>query len=141
MHAQGVTAWPQEVTAQMVANFRAGGAVINALAGQAGAGVLVVDVGVATASEPGPDLLDRAVRRGTGDITAGPAMTREQAAAAIDVGLEVAEQLVAAGSRCLVAGDMGIGNTTAVGGARRGLHRVGTGRGHRPRHRPRRRRR
>jgi nicotinate-nucleotide--dimethylbenzimidazole phosphoribosyltransferase len=113
VHAQGVTPWPQEVTGQMVANFLAGGAVVNAFAAQAGAEVVVVDVGVATDLAQVPGLLPRKVARGTGDFTVGPAMSREQAVTAIGVGIEVARDLVAAGNRCLLTGDMGIANTTA----------------------------
>src|ERR671910_2888751 len=65
VHAQGVTPWPQEVTAQMVANFAAGGAVVNAFAAQLGADVVVVDVGVAAPLDPAENLLDRKVRAGT----------------------------------------------------------------------------
>jgi nicotinate-nucleotide--dimethylbenzimidazole phosphoribosyltransferase len=113
VHAQGVTPWPQEVTAQMVANFLAGGAVVNAFAAQAGAEVVVVDVGVRAELDPAPGLLPRKIAPGTADFTAGPAMTRAQAEAAIGVGAEVARDLVAAGNRCLLTGDMGIANTTA----------------------------
>ena len=114
VHAQGVTPWPQEVTAQMLANFVAGGAVVNALARQVGAEVCVVDVGVVgPVSADAPGLLQRRVRAGTADMTMGPAMTRAQALAAIEVGIEVARDLVTAGNRLLVAGDMGIANTTA----------------------------
>ena len=113
VHAQGVSPWPQEVTAQMVANFLAGGAVINAFAAQAGAEVTVVDIGVAADLDPVPGLLPRKIGHGTADFTAGPAMTRDQAVAAITAGAEVARDLVAAGNRCLVTGDMGIANTTA----------------------------
>jgi len=113
VHVQGVSPWPQEVTAQMVANFLAGGAVINAFAAQAGAEVTVVDIGVAADLDPVPGLLPRKIGRGTADFTAGPAMTREAAVAAITAGAEVARDLVAAGNRCLVTGDMGIANTTA----------------------------
>lgn len=113
VHAQGVTPWPQEVTAQMVANFLAGGAVVNALAAQAGAEVCVVDVGVAQELPVVPGLLPRKVRPGTADMTVEPAMTRGQAVTAIEVGITVAQDLVAAGSRCLLTGDMGIANTTA----------------------------
>jgi len=113
VHAQGVSPWPQEVTAQMVANFLAGGAVVNAFAAQAGAEVTVVDVGVAAPLDPVPGLLPRKIAPGTADFTEGPAMTREQATAALTVGLEIARDLVAAGNRCLVTGDMGIANTTA----------------------------
>ena len=113
VHAQGVSPWPQEVTAQMVANFLAGGAVVNAFAAQAGAEVTVVDVGVAAPLNPVPGLLPRKIAPGTADFTEGPAMTRDQAAAALTVGIEIARNLVAAGNRCLVTGDMGIANTTA----------------------------
>jgi len=113
VHAQGVTPWPQEVTAQMVANFLAGGAVVNAFAKQAGAEVTVVDVGVAADLEPAPGLLPRKVARGTKDFTQEPALTRDEATAAMIVGIEVARDLVAAGNRCLITGDMGIANTTA----------------------------
>jgi len=113
VHARGVTPWPQEVTAQMVANFLAGGAVVNAFAAQAGAEVVVVDVGVRAELGDVPGLLPRKIAPGTADFTVGPAMTREQAEAAIAVGIEVARDLVAAGNRCLLTGDMGIANTTA----------------------------
>jgi nicotinate-nucleotide--dimethylbenzimidazole phosphoribosyltransferase len=113
VHAQGVTPWPQEVTAQMVANFLAGGAVVNAFAKQAGAEVTVVDVGVAADLATVPGLLPRKVARGTADFTRGPAMTRDQAVTALTAGVEVARDLVAAGNRCLLTGDMGIANTTA----------------------------
>ncbi len=113
VHAQGVTPWPQEVTAQMVANFLASTAVVNAIAAQAGADVCVVDVGVAADLPVAPGLLPRKVRRGTADMTAGPAMTRHEASQAVETGIEVARDLVTAGSRCLITGDMGIGNTTA----------------------------
>jgi nicotinate-nucleotide--dimethylbenzimidazole phosphoribosyltransferase len=113
VHARGVTPWPQEVTHQMVANFLAGGAAVNAFAHQVGAEVVVVDVGVAATLDEGPGLLPRKVRRGTADMTAGPAMSREEARAAVVAGVEVARDLVAAGNRLLVTGDMGIANTTA----------------------------
>ncbi|WP_233159479.1 nicotinate-nucleotide--dimethylbenzimidazole phosphoribosyltransferase [Pseudonocardia sp. MH-G8] len=114
VHAQGVTPWPQEVTAQMVANFLGGGAVVNAFARRLGVEVCVVDVGVAAPLEPAPGLLSRRVACGTADLTAGPALTREQVRAAVEVGIETARDLVAAGNRCLVTGDMGIANTTAA---------------------------
>jgi nicotinate-nucleotide--dimethylbenzimidazole phosphoribosyltransferase len=113
VHAQGVTPWPQEVTAQMVANFLAGGAVVNAAAGQVGAEVCVVDIGVVADLDPVPGLLPRKVRAGTADMTAGPAMSREEALRALEIGIEVARDLAAAGNRCLLTGDMGIANTTA----------------------------
>ncbi|MBL3665936.1 nicotinate-nucleotide--dimethylbenzimidazole phosphoribosyltransferase [Streptomyces sp. M2CJ-2] len=113
VHAQGVTPWPQEVTAQMVANFLGGGAVCNAFATQVGAEVCVVDVGVASDLPATPGLLPRKVRAGTSDMTAGPAMTREEAKQAIEVGIETARDLVAAGNKALLTGEMGIANTTA----------------------------
>lgn len=109
---EGVTPWPQEVTAQMVANFLHGGAAINALARQVGARVLVVDVGVANPIASAPDLIERNVRRGTANLAVGPAMSREEASAAIDVGIAVAQEAVDGGAALLVGGDMGIGNTT-----------------------------
>ncbi|MFF4546339.1 nicotinate-nucleotide--dimethylbenzimidazole phosphoribosyltransferase [Streptomyces sp. NPDC001406] len=113
VHAQGVTPWPQEVTGQMVANFLGGGAVCNAFANQVGAEVCVVDVGVASDLPATPGLLPRKVRAGTSDMTTGPAMTREEAKAAIEVGIETARDLVAAGNKALLTGEMGIANTTA----------------------------
>src|SRR5215212_3204772 len=105
--AQGVSPWPQEVTAAMVRTFAMGGAAVNVLARQVGAEVTVVDVGVAT---PVPGALDRNVRRGTADLSQGAAMTRDEAQAAFDVGHELASTSSAG---LLVTGDMGIGNTTA----------------------------
>ncbi len=112
VHARRVSPWPQEVTAQMVANFVAGGAVINAFARQAGADVMVIDVGVAIPLFGGPNLLDANVRRGTRDMTEEPALTREEARAAVEIGIQVAGQLIASGAKCLLTGDMGIANTT-----------------------------
>lgn len=112
VHAQGVTAWPQEVTGQMVANFLGGGAVCNAFANQVGAEVCVVDVGVASDLPSTPGLLPRKVRPGTADMTAGSAMSREEALRAIEVGIETARDLVAAGNKALLTGEMGVANTT-----------------------------
>jgi nicotinate-nucleotide--dimethylbenzimidazole phosphoribosyltransferase len=112
VHARGVTPWAQEVTAQMVANFVAGGAVVNAFAAEVGATVLVVDVGVAAHLHPAEGLLDRKVRAGTADLAAGPAMTVDEARRAVEVGIEVANSL-APGAGSLITGDMGIANTTA----------------------------
>lgn len=114
VHAQGVSPWPQEVTAQMVGNFLAGGAVVNAFARRLGAEVVVVDVGVAAPLEPQAGLLSRRVASGTADLSTGPALTREQARAAVEVGISVARDLVAAGHAALLTGDMGIANTTAA---------------------------
>ncbi|MFI2188256.1 nicotinate-nucleotide--dimethylbenzimidazole phosphoribosyltransferase [Streptomyces sioyaensis] len=112
VHAQGVTPWPQEVTGQMVANFLGGGAVCNAFAHQVGAEVCVVDVGVASDLPATPGLLPRKVRPGTADFTAGPAMTQEDVLKAIEVGIDTARDLVAAGNKALLTGEMGIANTT-----------------------------
>jgi nicotinate-nucleotide--dimethylbenzimidazole phosphoribosyltransferase len=113
VHAQGVTAWPQEVTGQMVANFLNGGAVCNAFANQVGAEVCVVDVGVSAELSATPGLLPRKVRAGTADMTQGPALTREEVLKGIEVGIETARDLVAAGNKALLTGEMGIANTTA----------------------------
>ena len=116
--ARGISVWPQEVTGQMVANYLAGGAGVNVFARQVGAKVVVVDVGIAgpVADPPAAGgsvpLLRRRVRPGTGDITTGPAMTREEALRAVEVGIEVGDDLVDAGYRCLITAEMGIGNTT-----------------------------
>jgi nicotinate-nucleotide--dimethylbenzimidazole phosphoribosyltransferase len=111
--ASGVTPWPSEVTAQMVANFCAGGAAINVLARQVGATVQVVDVGVATPI-PGDltNLHQRNVAKGTANLAVQPAMTRDQVISALEVGAEIANEALAQGTRMLVTGDMGIGNTT-----------------------------
>lgn len=162
VHAQGVTPWPREVTAQMVGNFLAGGAVVNAFARQTGASVTVIDVGVATPlpelasagplvldeltglddltapdaliSWDGPDgptvpaqrvagsaqpvtmpaLVRARVRAGTRDMTIEPALTRDEARAAVEVGIRIAGELIDAGAGILLTGDMGIANTTAA---------------------------
>ena len=112
--ASGVSAYPKEVTAGMVRNFLAGGAAINALARSAGAELLVVDVGVDADFEPHPRLWERKVARGTQNMLGSPAMTREEAAAALNVGLVAAQTLVSRGATLLAGGEMGIGNTTAA---------------------------
>jgi nicotinate-nucleotide--dimethylbenzimidazole phosphoribosyltransferase len=111
VHAQGVSPWPQEVTAQMVRNFLSGGAVVNAFARQVGAEVTVVDVGlVSTVADE--RLVARRVRAGTGNIAVEPALTRDETEGAVEVGLGVAADLVARGNDLLITGDMGIANTT-----------------------------
>lgn len=110
---EGVSLYPAEVTAQMVANFIAGGAAINVLSKHVGAKVTVVDVGVAS-DLAGEGLLIRKVAPGTANMAKGPAMSREQAVAAIEAGIEVAEREMSRGARFLATGDMGIGNTTAA---------------------------
>jgi len=113
VYVQGVSPWPQEVTTQMVGNFLVGGAVINAFGRQVGAEVVVVDVGVAGDVPQAPCLMARKVASGTADMTQGPAMSPVQVQTAIEVGIDVARDLVAKGNRLLVVGDMGIANTTA----------------------------
>lgn len=112
VHAQGVSPWPQEVTAAMLANFVAGGAAVNAFAANNGVDVRVVDVGVAS-DVAGLDVVHAKVRAGTRDLTVGEALTEVEVRAALAVGFDLAEELVQAGYRCLLTGDMGIANTTA----------------------------
>jgi nicotinate-nucleotide--dimethylbenzimidazole phosphoribosyltransferase len=109
----GVSAYPPEVTAQMVANIDAGGAAINALAGIAGATVRVADLAVD--AEPLSEQIGaHKVRRGSGDIAIQDALTHDEATRAIAAGKRIADEEVDAGADLLVAGDMGIGNTTAA---------------------------
>lgn len=110
--AEGVSAYPAEVTPQMVYNFLRGGAAINVLARQAGARVVVVDMGVAAELAEHPGLLGRKVARGTANMAHGPAMSREQAVQAIETGIAVVEGELAQGLDIVGTGDMGIGNTT-----------------------------
>jgi nicotinate-nucleotide--dimethylbenzimidazole phosphoribosyltransferase len=112
VHAQGVTPWPQEVTVQMVANICAGGAVVSVLAAQVGADVTVVDVGVAGDPPAHERLTSARIARATADLSAGPAMSVEQARQALDVGVGQAYRLVDEGYRMLVTGDLGLANTT-----------------------------
>ena len=109
----GVSAWPREVTAAMVANFAAGGAAVCVLAAAEGVEVEVVDVGVATPIPATPrGITTRTVAAGTRDLSRGPAMTTTEVRAALDVGVDAAERAVARGARALLTGEMGIGNTT-----------------------------
>ena len=110
--AEGVSAFPQEVTPQMVLNFLHGGAAINVLAKHVGARITIVDMGVAADMEPHPALVVKKVAHGTANMTKGPAMTREQAEQAILAGVEVVEAEVEKGLDIVGTGDMGIGNTT-----------------------------
>ena len=111
---QGVSAYPQEVTAQMVGNFLGGGAAINVLARQVGARVVVVDAGVAAELPPAAGLVSRPAGRGTADMSQGPAMSRHQALACLEAGIELGEAEVARGADIVGVGDMGIGNTAAA---------------------------
>jgi nicotinate-nucleotide--dimethylbenzimidazole phosphoribosyltransferase len=110
--AEGVSLFPQEVTAQMVYNFLRGGAGINVLARHVGARVVVVDMGVATDLEPHPELLAKKVAYGTKNMAQGPAMSREEAIQAIEAGIEIVESELIRGMDIVGTGDMGIGNTT-----------------------------
>jgi nicotinate-nucleotide--dimethylbenzimidazole phosphoribosyltransferase len=110
----GVSAYPPKVTAQMVANFDAGGAAINALAEVAGASVRVVDIAVDTDQPSTPAIGAHKVRRGSGNIAVEDALSAEETATAIDAGRRVADEEVDSGADLLIAGDMGIGNTTAA---------------------------
>lgn len=109
IQAQKVSPWPQEITVQMAANIAAGGAGVNVLARAAGAQVRVVDMGMLVEVDgvEGPR-----IAAGTADFSRGPAMTREQALAAVDHGRQVARQAADEGFRVLVPGEVGIGNTT-----------------------------
>ena len=109
---EGVSAYPSDVTAQMVLNFLRGGAAINVLARQAGARVTVVDIGVAADVEPLPGLLRRKVMCGTRNLAEGVAMTRDEAEQAIQVGVDVLNEEATRGLDLVATGDMGIGNTT-----------------------------
>src|SRR6185312_4136059 len=108
-----VSAYPQEVTAQMLLNFAAGGAAINVLARHAGARVLVVDMGVAT-PVAADSVIDARIGAGTADFTEQPAMTRDQAERALQTGIELAGKLKRDGIDVVGLGEMGIGNTTSA---------------------------
>ena len=112
--AEGVSAYPQTVTAQMVENFVRGGAAINVLARQAGVRVVVADFGVLSPVPPAPGLVSCRIAPGTANMARGPAMTRDQAARAIEQGAALAEEAIDAGADLLATGEMGIGNTTAA---------------------------
>jgi nicotinate-nucleotide--dimethylbenzimidazole phosphoribosyltransferase len=110
--AEGVSAFPQAVTLQMMLNFLYGGAAINVLSKHVGARVVIVDMGVATPMDAHPQLISRKVALGTGNIAQGPAMTREQAIESVLSGVEIVEAEIERGLDILATGDMGIGNTT-----------------------------
>jgi nicotinate-nucleotide--dimethylbenzimidazole phosphoribosyltransferase len=111
--AEGVSAYPSEVTEQMLRNFAAGGAAVCVLARQAGARLVVADLGV-LAPVREPEILDRRVRAGTVNAAHGPAMSAAEAERAVAAGIGLAEQLVAEGVGVVALGEMGIGNTTAA---------------------------
>ncbi len=109
--AEGVSAYPQAVTAQMVENFCRGGAAVNLLARHVGARVVVADLGVATELSSHPGVMHRKVAPGTQNLARGPAMTREQALSAIASGAALVDEVK---PDCIGTGEMGIGNTTAA---------------------------
>lgn len=112
--AAGVSAFPSAVTGQMVANFDAGGAAINVLAEVSGATVRVADIAVDCDEPLSPAIGAHKVRRGSGNIAVEDALSAEETAAAVDAGRQIADEEVDAGADLLIAGDMGIGNTTAA---------------------------
>jgi len=128
--AQGVTGYPQAVTAQMVQNFLAGRAAISVMARLAGARQVVVDAGIASARLPDhPGLRNLRIGRGTADMSWGPAMSREQAVRCLETGAALATEVAASGVDLIATGDMGIGNTTpssAIAAAMTGKHPVET---------------
>ncbi len=110
--AEGVSAYPQEVTPQMVLNFLRGGAAINVLSRHTGARVVIVDMGMAADLGQHPDLVVRKIAPGTDNIALGPAMSRKQAIESIQDGIQVVEDELSRGLDILAVGEMGIGNTT-----------------------------
>jgi nicotinate-nucleotide--dimethylbenzimidazole phosphoribosyltransferase len=131
---QGVSAYPSEVTAQMVGNFLDGGAAINVLAERVGAIVTVLDVGVAgmipkpsSETSRGGRLVERRIRAGTADFSVGPAMSRSDAVSAVAAGIAVAEELRRDGVQLIGVGEMGIGNTTAASAVTAALTGVAAG--------------
>jgi len=111
---QGVSAYPKEVTYQMVFNFLRGGAGVNVFARHVGAEVFVVDAGVDYDFEDSPCLIKAKIGYGTRDFSIGPAMSMEEAQRCIDYGREIARQAISQGADLLAVGDMGIGNTTTA---------------------------
>ncbi len=112
--ARGVSLYPQEVTSQMALNFAAGGAAINVLARMAGARVIIVDMGVIGGLPSYEGIVCKMIDFGTGDMSAGPAMSRAQAINSLLAGREIVENELKAGLDILGTGDMGIGNTTSA---------------------------
>ncbi len=111
--AEGVSAYPQSVTAQMVKNFVQGGAAVNVLARHAGTSVCVVDMGVAEDLGAPAGLLDHKIAHGTKNFLREPAMSREQARQSIQIGMDLAKAACADGNNLIAVGEMGIGNTTS----------------------------
>lgn len=132
---EGVSAYPQEVTFQMVQNFLAGGAAINVLARLTDARVVVVDMGVLGKPEPRENLYIERIKAGTGNIARGQAMTRAEALKCIERGIEIVSGEIKRGARAIAIGEMGIGNTSssaaifAVFSGKKAEEVVGTGTG------------
>jgi nicotinate-nucleotide--dimethylbenzimidazole phosphoribosyltransferase len=112
--AENVSAYPQEVTGQMIGNFAAGGAAVCVLARRAGARLIVVDAGVVTDLGDIPGVMRRRIGPGTANATLGAAMTLDQAFHALAVGIELAEELSAVGTGLVGLGEMGIANSTSA---------------------------
>jgi nicotinate-nucleotide--dimethylbenzimidazole phosphoribosyltransferase len=111
---EGVSAYPSAVTAQMVHNFLRGGAAINVLSRHCGAAIRIVDVGVDATFEDAPELVQAKVRRGSRNLRREAAMSEEEVAEAIGVGVRMAEEAADKGLQVVAGGEMGIGNTTAA---------------------------
>jgi nicotinate-nucleotide--dimethylbenzimidazole phosphoribosyltransferase len=109
---EGVSAFPKEVTPQMVRNMLAQGAAINVLAKHAGSEICVIDIGVADPLTEAPGLIRRKIKSGTENLAKGPAMSPEEAARAVETGIELALEAAREGTALLGTGDMGIANTT-----------------------------
>ena len=110
---EGVSAYPSEVTPQMVYNFLRGGAGINVLARHVGARVVIADFGVSSVLQKHPELKDKKINMGTRNMTKGPVMSREEAIRSVEAGIELVEEELPKGIDILGTGDMGIGNTTS----------------------------
>ena len=118
---EGISRYPQEVTAQMVANFASGGAAINQIAEANGITLVVADVGVAGDATDWPGVVDLRVAAGTDNMTLGPAMSRDRCAVAVAAGAGLVHEAIQAGAALIGIGEMGIGNTTAAAAITVGL--------------------
>lgn len=111
--AEGVSAYPQEVTPQMVLNFLSGGAAINVLARHVSSEIVVIDAGVAADLDPHPLLISEKVGKGTNNFAIGPAMTNQQAIQCLEIGIRAVTSEIDLGTDLIACGEMGIGNTTS----------------------------
>jgi len=112
--AEGISAYPSDVTAQMVLNFASGGAAINVLSRHAGADVITVDMGVASDNSWPDSIVNCRIRKGTANFAREAAMTNEEAEMAVLKGIELSQEYIERGYDLIGVGDMGIGNTTAA---------------------------